>query len=66
MLKAEIDRAYPKLKGIGNSQAVIDFMVECAQEAWETLGPKLLNKMAKGMQKRVDAIKAANGWYTKY
>ena len=60
MLKAEINRAYPKLKGIGNSQAVIDFIVKCAQEAWEMLALKLLNKIAKGMQKRVNAVKAAN------
>ena len=66
MLKAEIHRAHPELKGMGNSQAVMDFMIECAQEAWETLGLELLNKMAEGMQKRVDAVKAANGWYTKY
>ena len=66
ILKAEIDRAHPKLKGIGNSQATMDFMIECAQEAWETLAPELLNKLAEGMQKRVDAVKAANGWYTKY
>jgi hypothetical protein len=33
MLKAEIDKAYLKLKGIGNSQAVIDFIVKCTQEA---------------------------------
>ena len=49
MLKAEIDRAHPKLKGIGNSQAVIDFMIQCVQEAWETLAPELLNKLAEGM-----------------
>ena len=61
MLKAEIHRAHPELKGIGNSQAIIDFMIRYAQEAWETLGPELLNKMAEGMQKRVDAVKAANG-----
>jgi DDE superfamily endonuclease len=66
MLKAEIDRAHPELKGMGNSQATMDFMIECAQEAWETLAPELLNKLAEGMQKRVDAVKAANGWYTKY
>jgi hypothetical protein len=66
MLKAEIDKAHLELKGIGNSQAIMDFMVKCAQEAWETLAPELLNKMAEGMQKRVDAVKAANGWYTKY
>jgi hypothetical protein len=66
ILKTEIDRAYPELKGIGNNQAVIDFMIQCAQEAWEALAPQLLNKLAKGMQKRVETIKAANRWYTKY
>ena len=66
MLKAEIDRVHPEIKGLGNSQAVMDFMIECTQEAWETLAPELLNKIAKGMQKRVDAVKAANGRYTKY
>ena len=29
ILKAEIDRAYPELKGMGNSQAVMDFIIEC-------------------------------------
>jgi hypothetical protein len=66
MLKAEIDRAHPELKGMGNSQAIMDFMIECAQEAWETLALELLNKLAEGMQKRVDAVKAINGWYIKY
>jgi hypothetical protein len=60
MLKAEIDRIYPELKGMGNSQAIMDFMIEYAQEAWETLAPELLNKLAEGMQKHIDAVKAAN------
>ena len=66
ILKAEINRTYPELKGIGNSQAVMDFMIEYAQEAWETLAPELLNKIAEGMQKQVDAMKAANRQYAKY
>ena len=66
MLKAEIDRAYPKLKDIGNSNATMDFMIECVREAQETLAPELLNKLAEGMQKRVDAVKASNRWYIKY
>jgi hypothetical protein len=66
MLKAKINRVYPELKGMGNSEATINFIIECAQEAWETLGDVLLNKLAEGMQKRVDAIKASNRWYIKY
>jgi hypothetical protein len=41
-------------------------MIKCVQEAWETLAPELLNKLVEGMQKRVDAVKAANRWYIKY
>jgi len=61
ILKAEIDRAHPELKGMGNSNTVIDFLIVCAQEVWEALVPELLNKLAEGIQKRVDAVKAANG-----
>ena len=30
MLKAKIDKVYLKLKGIANSQAIMDFIVKCA------------------------------------
>jgi hypothetical protein len=66
MLKAKINRVHPKLKGIGNSQATMDFIIKCTQEAWEMLAPELLNKLVEGMQKRIDVVKATNGWYTKY
>jgi hypothetical protein len=42
---------------MGNYQATMDFMIEWTQEEWETLAPEL----AEGMQKRGDAVKAANG-----
>jgi len=44
----------------------MNFMIECTQEAWETLRDVLLNELAEGMQNRVDAVKASNGWYIKY
>ena len=51
---------------MGNSEEAMAHLIECAKKAWETLADVLLNKLAEGMQKRVDAVKAANGWYTKY
>jgi hypothetical protein len=51
---------------MGNSNPTMDFMIECVKEAWEALEGVLLNKLTEGMQKRVDAVKASNGWYTKY
>ena len=66
MLKTEIDRAHPELKNIRNSEATMNFIIECAQEAQETLRDVLLNKLAEGMQKQVNAVKASNRWYIKY
>ena len=41
-------------------------LILCAQEVWDLLEEETLDKLASGIQKRVDAIKAAGGWYTKY
>jgi hypothetical protein len=65
-LKDEIIRAHPELVTMGNSDLAMDRLIECAKEAWETLAEGMSNKLAAGMQKRVDAVKAAKGWYTKY
>lgn len=37
----------------------MDYLIGCAQEAWETLKEEMLNTLTSGMQKRVDAVKAA-------
>ena len=66
LLKAEIIRAHPELVSIGNGDSAMDYLIECAKEAWETLADGMLDKLAAGMQKRVDAVKKAGGWYTKY
>ncbi len=65
-LKDEIIRAHPELVTMGNSDSAMDHLIECAKEAWETLAEEMLNKLASEMQKRVDAVLKANGWYTKY
>jgi transposase len=65
-LKDEIIQAHPELVTMGNSDPAMDYLISCAQEAWETLAEELLNKLASGMQTRVDAVIKAKGWYTKY
>jgi hypothetical protein len=44
----------------------IEFWKRLRQSDECSIERKLLNKLAEGIQKRVDAIKATNGWYTKY
>jgi hypothetical protein len=38
-----------------------EHLIRCAMEAWETLEDAMLNKLASGMQKRVNAVIVANG-----
>ena len=49
-----------------DNEETMAHLIRCAKEAWEDLAPKLLNKLGEGMQKRVDAVIKAKGWYTKY
>ena len=46
--------------------ATKEHLIVCAQEAWDRLEEKLLNKLAEGMQKRLGAVKAANWWYAEH
>jgi len=66
LLKVEIIRGHLEFIVIKDNMATKEHLIRCAMEAWETLKDGLLNKLALGMQRRVDAVLAANGWYTKY
>lgn len=66
LLKAKIIELHPELVIMKDNQSTKAFLIKCAQEAWELLEDRMLDKLASGMQKRVDAVKAAGGWYTKY
>lgn len=66
MLKERIIELYPELEIMRDNETTKQLLIRAAQEAWDDLEPQLLNKLASEMQKRVDAVKAANGWYTKY
>jgi len=66
MVKAEIIRGHPEFITMKDNIATKESLIKCAIEAWDTLIDGLLNKLALGMQKRVNAVIAADGWYTKY
>jgi transposase InsO family protein len=66
LLKARIIELHPELETMKDNDSTKAHLIECAQEAWESLAESMLNKLASEMQKRVDAVKNAGGWYTKY
>ena len=66
ILKAKIIELYPELVIMRDNDSTRQLLILAAQEAWDMLDDEMLETLALGMQKRVDAIKAAGGWYTKY
>jgi hypothetical protein len=48
-LNDEIIWAHPKLVTIGNLDPAMDYLIECAKEAWETLAEEMLNKLISEM-----------------
>lgn len=66
LLKDQIIQSHPEFKTMKDNDETMAHLIRCAKEAWEDLAPELLNKLAEGMQKRVDAVLKAKGWYTKY
>ena len=65
LLKAKIIELYPELVTMKDNDTTKWHLIRAAKEAWELLEEDLLNKLTLGMQKRIDALKAAGGWYTK-
>jgi hypothetical protein len=66
IFKSKIIELYIELITMNDNDATRLFLIRAAKEAWELLEEGLLNRLALGMQKRIDALKAAGGWYTKH
>lgn len=66
MLKEKIIELYPELVVMKDNNTTKALLIQAAKEAWELLEEDLLNTLALGMQKRIDTLKATQGWYTKY
>lgn len=66
ILKAKIIELYPELVSMKDNDTTRELLIKAAQEAWDLIEEEVLEKLASTMQNRVDAIKAAGGWYTKY
>lgn len=66
LLKAEMYRKFPNLVGMPNTEATLDYLIQCAIQTWDTLEFSLLNRLMDTMEHRVEAVLRAKGWYTKY
>lgn len=48
------------------SPPILSFTDEGITHCWELLDPKVFDTLAESMVERVEAVIAAEGWYSKY
>ena len=66
ILKAEIMRQYPELVAMPKNNTAMEALVRVAITVWEELGEEVLDKLVESMNRRLQAVINAGGWYTKY
>ena len=66
LLKENILKNHPELSSLPMTMASFDSLERAAVEAWEDFPEEMLNHLIDTMPHRIEALIAADGWYTKY
>lgn len=66
LLKERICDKYPELSDMPKNTASWELLVRAAIDVWELFEDKLLERLVESMDRRMEAVIAAKGWYTKY
>jgi predicted nuclease with RNAse H fold len=66
LLKERICSKYPELSLMPKNSASMQRLCEAAVEVWEEFDEDLLATLIESMPRRLEAVIAARGWYTKY
>jgi hypothetical protein len=63
-MKRRMYMLYPWLETAPDTPETLDLLIQAAKEAWHSIPEDVLRAASNGMPKRVQAIIAAEGWYT--
>jgi transposase len=66
ILKVAIYRRYPDLEHAPNTDETLNRLIDAAIEVWDSIRDEILCNLSDKMPKRVEAVRLAEGWYTKY
>ena len=66
LLKERICDKYPELSDMPKNTASWELLVRAAIDVWELFEDELLERLVESMDRRMEAVIAAKGWYTKY
>ncbi len=65
-MKAEIYKIDPELEHASDTEETLQRLIATAIRAWNEIDQAVLDHLADTMPHRVEAVKKADGWYTKY
>ena len=65
-LKRKILELHPELEQMGQSKEDLERLIEACKEAWLALDQSLMRHLIDSMDRRLEAVKKAHGWQTKY
>ncbi|KAK3897501.1 cfc5a8f4-dac1-4dd6-82b6-ad4bda0bf72b [Staphylotrichum tortipilum] len=57
---------YPDVWHLKKNKVDVDRFVHCLEECWEGIEQAEIDRLIDSMPRRLAAVKAARGWYTKY
>lgn len=64
IMKRHIHQQYPWFEQAPDTQKPLPALIKEAQESWHLISEEILRSASDGVSERVEAIVAANGWYT--
>ena len=65
-LKQWIEEHYPGLKTMGVAAEDYEALYHAIEEGWEAIEQDKIDALIKSMDHRVEALRLAKGWHTKY
>ncbi|KAJ2907396.1 hypothetical protein MKZ38_003253 [Zalerion maritima] len=66
LLKEKIMSDFPELVDLPKNKVTLDKLIDAAERSWEALEDRVFQAEIESMPRRMEAIIAARGWYTKY
>lgn len=66
LLKLKVFSMFPELIGMGQSEADWQYFLRCLKAAWAALDQSKIDSLILSMPRRLEALRKARGWYTKY
>jgi transposase len=66
LLKERIHERYPDLATVSSNEENLRRLINAAVEVWDSINQELIDGLIESMPRRIAAVVASHGWYTKY